>query len=129
MRHLFASLALAAAFAPAALMAQSSTALAPASPTSVVATTPVTTPATTPVAAPAMVHSDVAGIQTRADANAPLVVNSAAAAGLHQGEGVALMAVGGAGLIAGLLIGDDAGTAIAIGGLAVGLVGLYEYVR
>jgi hypothetical protein len=125
MRHLFASLALAAAFAPAALVAQSSTALAPASPTSVVATAP----ATATVATPAMVHPDVAGIQTRADANAPLVVNSAAAAGLHQGEGVALMAVGGAGLIAGLLIGDDAGTAIAIGGLAVGLVGLYEYVR
>jgi hypothetical protein len=76
-----------------------------------------------------MVHPDVAGIQTRADANAPLVVNSAAAAGLHQGEGVALMAVGGAGLVAGLLIGGNAGTAVAIGGLAVGLVGLYEYVR
>jgi hypothetical protein len=76
-----------------------------------------------------MVRPDVAGINVRADANAPLVVNTAAAQGLHQGEGVALMAVGGAGLIAGLLIGDSAGTAVAIGGLAVGLVGLYEYVR
>jgi hypothetical protein len=76
-----------------------------------------------------MVRPDVAGISVKADANAPLAVNTAAAAGLHQGEGVALMAVGGAGLIAGLLIGDSAGTAVAIGGLAVGLVGLYEYVR
>jgi hypothetical protein len=77
-----------------------------------------------------MVRPDVAGVQVKADANTPRTLNSAAAAeGLHQGEGVALMAVGGAGLIAGLLIGDSAGTAVAIGGLAVGLVGLYEYVR
>jgi len=69
-----------------------------------------------------MVRPDVAGINVKADANAPLAVNTAAAAGLHQGKGVALMAVGGAGLVAGLLIGDSAGTAIAIGGLAVGLV-------
>lgn len=122
MRHLFASLALAAAIAPAALSAQSSTALAPVSPVPAVAVAP-TAPSTS------MIRSNVAGIQSKADANAPLVVNSAAAAGLHQGEGVALMAVGGAGLIAGLLIGDSAGTAVAIGGLAIGLVGLYEYVR
>jgi len=124
MRHLFASLAVAAALAPAALAAQSFSgpaALAPASPAPVVAAAPAATPS--------MVRPDVAGISVKADANAPLAVNTAAAAGLHQGEGVALMAVGGAGLIAGLLIGDSAGTAVAIGGLAVGLVGLYEYVR
>ena len=121
MRHLFASLALAAVIAPAALSAQSSIALTPISPVPAVATTPAPSSS--------MIRANVAGIQTKADANAPLVVNSAAAAGLHQGEGVALMAVGGAGLVAGLLIGDNAGTAIAIGGLAVGLVGLYEYVR
>lgn len=124
MRHLFASLAVAVALAPAALAAQSFSGpatLAPASPTPVVASAPAT--------APSMVRPDVAGINVKADANAPLAVNTAAAAGLHQGEGVALMAVGGAGLVAGLLIGDSAGTAIAIGGLAVGLVGLYEYVR
>jgi hypothetical protein len=123
MRHLFASLALAAALAPAALSAQSSaglSAMAPASPAPVVASAPV--PST-------MVRPDVAGITTRSDAKAPLVVSSAAAEGLHQGEGVALMAVGGAGLVAGLLIGGNAGSAVAIGGLAVGLVGLYEYVR
>jgi len=124
MRHLFASLAVAVALAPAALAAQSFSGpatLVPASPTRVVASAPAT--------APSMVRPDVAGINVKADANAPLAVNTAAAAGLHQGEGVALMAVGGAGLVAGLLIGDSAGTAIAIGGLAVGLVGLYEYVR
>jgi len=121
MRKLFASLALAAALAPLALTAQSSTALAPTSPAPVVA--PAQARST------AMVRPDVAGIQTRADANAPLVVSSAASEGLHQGEGVALMAVGGAGLIAGLLIGGNAGSAVAIGGVVVGLVGLYEYVR
>ena len=121
MRHLFATLALAAALAPGVLAAQSSAALAPISPVPVVATAP---------AAPtAMVRPDVAGISTKSDANAALVVSSAASEGLHQGEGVALMAVGGAGLVAGLLIGNSAGTAVAIGGLAIGLVGLYEYVR
>ena len=124
MRHLFASLAVAVALAPAALAAQSFSgpaALVPASPAPVIAAAPA--------AVPSMVRPDVAGISVKSDANAPLAVNTAAAAGLHQGEGVALMAVGGAGLIAGLLIGDSPGTAVAIGGLAVGLVGLYEYVR
>ncbi len=120
MRQLFASLALAAAFAPGALTAQSSASLAPVSPAPVVATVPSQS---------TMVRPDVAGVRTKSDANAPLVVSSAAAEGLHQGEGVALMAVGGAGLVAGLLIGNGAGTAVAIGGLAVGLVGLYEYIR
>ena len=121
MRHLFASLALAVALAPCALTAQSPTALSPVSPVPAVATAPAPSSA--------MVRPDVAGIQTKADANAPLLVSSAASEGMHQGEGVALMAVGGAGLLAGLLIGGNAGSAVAIGGLAVGLVGLYEYVR
>ena len=121
MRHLFATLALAAALSPAALSAQASAALAP--------TSPVPAVATVAPAPSAMVRPDVAGINTKADANAPLVVSTAASEGLHQGEGVALMAVGGAGLVAGLLIGNSAGTAVAIGGLAIGLVGLYEYVR
>jgi hypothetical protein len=76
-----------------------------------------------------MVRPDVAGIKTVADANSPLEVNTMAAEGMHQGQGVALMAVGGAGLVAGLLIGDDAGAAIAIGGLVVGVIGLYQYVK
>ncbi len=125
MRNLFASLALAAAFAPGALSAQSSAALSPESPVPVVATAPTASSATSS----AMVRSDVAGIRTQPNTNAPLVVSSAAAQGLNQGEGVALMAVGGAGLVAGLLIGGNAGSAVAIGGLAVGLIGLYEFVR
>ncbi len=126
MRHLFATLAFAAAIAPAGLAAQATAELAPMPAPASAAVSPSTV---TAACASAMVRADVAGVTSRSDSNAPLVVSSAAAEGLHQGEGVALMAVGGAGLVAGLLIGNSAGTAVAIGGLAVGLVGLYEYVR
>jgi hypothetical protein len=42
---------------------------------------------------------------------------------------VALMVVGGAALLTGLIIGGNAGTAIAVGGAVVGLVGLYQYLQ
>lgn len=45
------------------------------------------------------------------------------------GQPVALMVVGGAALLTGLIIGRDAGTAIAVGGAVVGLVGLYQYLQ
>ena len=132
MRHLFASLALAAVVVPGAMYAQdvASFATTPVPALAVQAQAPAAAaPATSERSATpsAMVRQDVAGISTHS--KSPLEVSSAAAEGLHQGEGVALMAVGGAGLVAGLLIGGNAGTAVAIGGLAVGLVGLYEYVR
>ncbi|MGK2934230.1 MAG: hypothetical protein ACSLFE_03170 [Gemmatimonadaceae bacterium] len=44
-------------------------------------------------------------------------------------ESAALMIVGGAALLAGLLIGGGAGTALALGGALVGLYGLWMYVR
>lgn len=40
---------------------------------------------------------------------------------------VALMIVGGAALILGAVIGDDAGAIMMVGGSVVGLVGLYQY--
>ena len=43
------------------------------------------------------------------------------------GRGEVLMIVGGAALLTGLIIGDDAGTLIAVGGAVVGLYGLYLY--
>jgi len=54
-----------------------------------------------------------------------------AAAARNQGMGkpVALMIVGGSALLAGLIIGDDAGTVIAIGGVVIGLIGLYQYLQ
>jgi len=44
-----------------------------------------------------------------------------------RGSGVGLMILGGAALVTGLIIGDDAGTVIAVGGALVGLYGLYVY--
>ena len=46
-----------------------------------------------------------------------------------NGTGPVLAIVGGAALIGGLLIGDDAGTAIAVGGLVMGLIGLYLWLK
>lgn len=49
----------------------------------------------------------------------------------HAGFGTdgALMIVGGAAFIAGLIIGGGAGTAVAIGGAVIGLYGLYMYLQ
>ena len=47
--------------------------------------------------------------------------------GLSQPE--VLMIVGGAALLAGAIIGDDAGTIIMIGGAGIGLWGLYLYLQ
>jgi hypothetical protein len=54
-----------------------------------------------------------------------------AAAARNQGLGkpVALMLVGGGALLAGLIIGGDAGTVIAIAGVVIGLIGLYQYLQ
>jgi hypothetical protein len=45
------------------------------------------------------------------------------------GQAGALMIAGGAGVVVGLLIGDDVGTLIAVGGAIVGLYGLYMYLK
>jgi hypothetical protein len=47
--------------------------------------------------------------------------------GLQQSQ--VLMIVGGAAFLAGAIIGDDAGTIIMIGGAAVALYGLYQYLQ
>ena len=47
----------------------------------------------------------------------------------HQGQDVALMAVGVGAMIAGAIIGDTAGTIIIIGGAAMALFGLYHYLE
>lgn len=58
----------------------------------------------------------------------PREVNRSAAR-MGRREGRALALVGGAAVIAGILIGDDAGTLIAIGGAGIGLYGLYIWQR
>jgi hypothetical protein len=47
----------------------------------------------------------------------------------NKNQSMALMFVGGAAFLGGLIIDDDAGTVIAIGGLIVGLYGLYNYLQ
>ena len=59
---------------------------------------------------------------------APLAVN-ASASRIGRREGRVFALVGGAAVIAGVLIGDDAGTVIAIGGAGLGLYGLYIWQR
>lgn len=123
MRRLFAVTAIIAFALPTAVFAQaeSAPALAPSSVPAVGATTPAPDPT---------VRADVAGIQRPdAAADAHTVNTVAASTGLHQGQGVALMVVGGAAMVGGLIVGGGAGDAIAVGGLAVGLIGLYQYVR
>lgn len=74
---------------------------------------------------PTLATASVAVRQSSADANAAPA--SAAAGG--QGRGTALMVVGGAAVLVGLVIGNGAGNAIAVGGAVVGLYGLYQYLQ
>ena len=53
--------------------------------------------------------------------------NSRASSSKNTGRVLAI--VGGAAVIGGLVIGDDAGTAIAVGGLVMGLIGLYMWLK
>jgi hypothetical protein len=46
-----------------------------------------------------------------------------------RGAGVGLMIAGGALFVAGLIIGNDAGTVLAVTGAAIGAYGLYQYFR
>ena len=54
---------------------------------------------------------------------------STAAQRRNLGQPIALMVVGGAALLTGLIIGDAPGTVIAISGAVIGLYGLYEYLQ
>jgi len=54
---------------------------------------------------------------------------NASAARMGKREGRALALVGAAAVIAGLLIGDDAGTVFIVGGAGLGLYGLYIWQR
>ena len=46
-----------------------------------------------------------------------------------RSTGKALAIVGGVAFIGGLIIEGDAGTAIAVGGLVIGLIGLYQWLK
>ena len=63
----------------------------------------------------------------RAESTAPLRMMAATHA--NMGQAKALMIVGAAAFVAGAIIGDTPGTIIMVGGAAVGLVGLYQYLQ
>ena len=71
-----------------------------------------------------------AGITRPLPAN-PLNLAEPQGGGQHIGAGsnLALMGVGGAAVVIGLLIGGDGGTILALGGGVIGLVGLYRYLQ
>jgi hypothetical protein len=94
--------------------------------------------------APRTPPADVAVVKDSAGSAGPTVDAARVAARYHEsaelkiaaaprragyGQPIALMVVGGAGLLTGLIIGGDAGTVIAVGGSLVGLYGLYEYLQ
>jgi hypothetical protein len=80
-------------------------------------------------ARPAGPAADAARVAVTAPTSHELKVSAAAQRRAGLGQPVALMVVGGAALLTGLIIGDDAGTVIAVGGALVGLYGLYEYLQ
>jgi hypothetical protein len=114
------ALALFAAPAGAQAVSASPFALEPAAPVAapaVAATAPTAGPRLD--ALPAAAH--------HAESTAPLKMMAAQRANLGQAK--ALMIVGAAAFVAGAIIGDTPGTIIMVGGAAVGLVGLYEYLQ
>jgi len=80
------------------------------------------------IAAPVGPRVAPSGIDTRAsaDASAP---QDRGSAHLGAGANVALMGVGAAAVIVGLMIGGNGGTIVALAGGAVGLLGLFRYIR
>lgn len=73
------------------------------------------------------IESATAGFRVSADKNAPLTVAAQVRRG--QGRDVALMAVGVGAMVVGAIVGGDAGTVILIGGAAMALFGLYNYLE
>ena len=61
----------------------------------------------------------------------PLALNMAPKqdSGLNLGSNLALMVIGGAGLVVGLVMDSDAGTIISVGGGVVFLIGFYRWLR
>ncbi len=122
---------------PAALFAQSNTGLLPVDSSALVASSlnpsslnpsvPSPTASTSvPLSGPRLAPAALVA----AKRTSPLVpMPTPHDAGANVGPNLALMGVGAAAVVTGLLIGGDGGSAVAIGGAVVGLVGLYRYMR
>ena len=75
------------------------------------------------VRGPRLAAARVAAHTESAPIGAPPVIQNRSS----NRNAVALMAVGGAALVVGAVIGDDAGTLVMLGGAVVGLYGLYLF--
>ena len=128
-RNLLMHARLRTAFPFALALSVASIAIAsPAGAQNVLALAPTPAPVVSPSAAtPAPVGPtlDAAAVGVR---HAPAAATAPARRGGY-GQPIALMVVGGAAVIVGLIIGGGAGTAIAIGGAVAGLIGLYQYLQ
>ena len=78
---------------------------------------------------PALQAASVGFRVSEAKVNGSTKVTAAPLVSRHQGQDVALMAVGVGAMIAGALIGETAGTIIIIGGAGMALFGLYHYLE
>ena len=96
-----------------------------ASQTSAAATvaSPATPASETAARGPSLSSARVASHAVSMPRGAPPVIQN----NKSNKNSVALMVVGGAALIVGAVIGDDAGTLVMLGGAAVGLYGLYLF--
>ena len=112
------------AFGAALLLGAPLRAQAAALATSVDSVAPGTVESTPTVAGPTRDAATVAVRHTSvADAAAPQP------AGRGHDRGTALMIVGGAAILTGIVIGNGAGYAISVVGAVVGLYGLYQYLQ
>lgn len=134
---LFAALLVGAAIAPRSLHAQQGVAAdvtdaAPKTPSvvvlpSVTTVAVVPTASAPPVAGPRNLQSALASPAS----SVPFIVGESPSNDAHVGAGsnLALMGVGAAGVVIGLLVGGDGGTIISLTSGVIGLVGLYRYLR
>lgn len=122
--RLFSKVAVLAAVActlPFTLPAQS---VSPAP--AVIAETLVPPPAASTPAGPTIASSSVA-VRPAVDSVAVTAQRGTRSQGFGQSQ--ALMIVGGAAVVVGIIIGGESGTLIAVGGAVVGLYGLYQYLK
>ena len=132
-RSLFAGLLALALLAPPARAQSADSTLTTVTPTSPASAKAVVqeerpdSPATRVVQGPTL-DAATAGIRPSQPAATGLPA-SAQQQGAGFGRAETLMIVGGAAFVAGLIIGDDAGTIVMVSGAAIGLYGLYLYLQ
>ena len=102
------------------------------------AAVPAVAPTAAPTAPPVVVHAQPSLAPTLSNTAVGVRANVAAAPAVPAvpapfqgsvGRNPAMMIVGGVGLIVGAIVGGDAGTIIMIGGGALGIYGLWQYLK